>query len=123
MLRTGLPLPPYQWSPSVRQVDRDSEALVVLTDDGRLQHRIADPRRKLKKSYWVHVEGEPDYDALARLRKGVLLKDGITAPAEADLIVEPPIWPRTPPIRIRATSPLPGCNLPSAKAVTARCAA
>jgi 23S rRNA pseudouridine2457 synthase len=87
------------------RLDRDSEGLVILTDDGGLQHRIADPRHKLKKSYWVQLEGEPDHDTLVRLRKGVLLKVGMTAPAEADLIAEPPIWPRTPPIRFRARIP------------------
>lgn len=87
------------------RLDRDSEGLVVLTDHGRLQHRIADPRHKLEKSYWVQVEGEPDLDALTRLRNGVELKDGMTAPAEAELIAAPDIWPRTPPIRHRANIP------------------
>jgi 23S rRNA pseudouridine2457 synthase len=87
------------------RLDRDSEGLVVLTDDGSLQHRIADPRHKLAKRYWVQVEGEPDAAALARLRKGVLLNDGMTAPAEAELIAAPAIWPRTPPIRFRAHIP------------------
>ena len=87
------------------RLDRDSEGLVVLTDHGRLQHRIADPRHKLEKSYWVQVEGEPDPEALTRLRNGVELKDGMTAPAEAELIAAPDIWPRTPPIRHRANIP------------------
>jgi 23S rRNA pseudouridine2457 synthase len=87
------------------RLDRDSEGLMVLTDDGRLQHRIADPRHKLVKRYWVQVEGEPDHDALSHLRKGVLLKDGLSAPAEAALIAPPAIWPRTPPIRFRALIP------------------
>ena len=87
------------------RLDRDSEGLVVLTDDGRLQHRIADPRHKLEKHYWVQVEGEPDGDALARLRKGVLLKDGMTAPAGVEAIAPPAVWPRTPPIRYRAQIP------------------
>jgi len=87
------------------RLDRDSEGLLLLTDDGRLQHRIADPRHKLDKSYWVQVEGEPDPEALNRLSKGVMLKDGMTAPAEAKLITAPEIWPRTPPIRYRAEIP------------------
>ena len=87
------------------RLDRDSEGLLLLTDDGRLQHRIADPRHKLDKSYWVQVEGEPDPEALIRLSKGVMLKDGMTAPAEAKLITAPEIWPRTPPIRYRAEIP------------------
>jgi 23S rRNA pseudouridine2457 synthase len=87
------------------RLDLDSEGLMVLTDHGRLQHRIADPRHKLEKSYWVQVEGEPDAEALARLRKGVPLNDGITAPAEADSIAAPDIWPRTPPVRRRARIP------------------
>ena len=87
------------------RLDRDSEGLVVLTDHGRLQHRIADPRHKLEKSYWVQVEGEPAPEALIRLRNGVLLKDGMTAPAEAELIAAPDIWPRTPPVRHRAHIP------------------
>ncbi len=87
------------------RLDRDSEGLVVLTDDGRLQHRIADPRHKLEKRYWVQVEGEPDSDDLARLREGIMLKDGMTAPAEAELITPPAVWPRTPPIRYRAQIP------------------
>ena len=73
------------------RLDRDSEGLVVLTDDGRLQHRIADPRHKLEKRYWVQVEGEPDSDDLARLREGIMLKDGMTAPAEAELITPPAV--------------------------------
>lgn len=93
------------------RLDRDSEGLVVLTDDGRLQHRVADPRHKLPKSYWVQVEGEPDDAALARLRAGVMLKDGMTAPAEVERIAPPQIWPRTPPIRFRAQIPTHWINL------------
>ena len=87
------------------RLDRDSEGLVVLTDNGALQHRIADPRHKLDKAYWVQVEGEPDEAALERLRAGVMLNDGMTAPAKAELIAPPEIWPRTPPIRYRANIP------------------
>ncbi len=87
------------------RLDRDSEGLVVLTDDGGLQHRISHPRHKLAKTYWVQVEGEPDRHALDQLRRGVPLKDGMTAPAQARLIAEPDLWPRTPPVRYRASIP------------------
>ena len=87
------------------RLDRDSEGLVVLTDDGALQHRIADPRHKRPKTYWVQVEGEPDATALATLRRGVRLKDGVTRPAEVHTQPSPTLWPRTPPVRYRAAIP------------------
>lgn len=87
------------------RLDRDSEGLVLLTDDGTLQHCIAHPRHKMPKTYWIQVEGEPDDAALQRLRDGVVLKDGPTLPAEAERIAEPEIWPRHPPIRYRASIP------------------
>jgi len=88
------------------RLDRDSEGLMVLTDDGKLQARIADPRHKMAKTYWVQVEGTPDNAALEALRKGVTLKDGLTKPAKAQVIEEPDkIWPRTPPIRVRKSIP------------------
>lgn len=87
------------------RLDRDSEGLLLLTDDGRLQARIADPRHKAPKSYFVHVEGEPDDDALARLRQGVMLNDGLTRPAGAERIADPVLWPRDPPVRFRKTVP------------------
>lgn len=83
------------------RLDRDSEGLLLLTDDGRLQARIADPKFKLPKTYLIQVEGIPDAAALDRLRQGVMLKDGPTRPAEADRIDPPTIWPRDPPIRVR----------------------
>lgn len=88
------------------RLDRDSEGLMLLTDDGRLQARIADPKHKLEKSYWVQVEGEPDAKALAALRSGVALKDGRTLPASARRIAAPAaLWPRVPPIRVRKSVP------------------
>ncbi|MDO7834005.1 pseudouridine synthase [Sphingobium sp. HBC34] len=87
------------------RLDRDSEGLLLLTDDGRLQSRIADPKYKLPKTYLVQVEGDIGDDALAALRQGVALKDGLTRPAEADRIADPGLWPRTPPIRVRKSVP------------------
>ncbi len=88
------------------RLDTDSEGLLVLTDDGKMQHRITDPRHKLPKTYWVQVEGVPDEAALEALRKGVSLNDGITLPAEAQRIDEPAqLWPRDPPIRVRKAIP------------------
>ncbi|QKT02368.1 pseudouridine synthase [Ectothiorhodospiraceae bacterium 2226] len=87
------------------RLDRDSEGLVVLTDDGRLQARISAPQHKWPKTYWVQVEGEPDAAALARLASGVALKDGVTAPAQAQRLASPDLWPREPPVRYRASIP------------------
>lgn len=87
------------------RLDFDSEGLLLLTDDGGLQARIADPRFKLAKTYLVQVEGEPGREALAQLRSGVRLKDGVTRPAVAKPIPRPDLWPRDPPIRVRLTVP------------------
>lgn len=87
------------------RLDRDSEGLLLLTDDGRLQARISDPRFKLPKTYLVQVEGIPDEAALERLRRGVVLKDGPTRPAQVARIEPPALWPRTPPIRVRQSVP------------------
>ncbi|MCV6584307.1 MAG: rRNA large subunit pseudouridine synthase E [Marinibacterium sp.] len=88
------------------RLDRDSEGLLLLTDDGKLQARISQPRAKTPKTYWAQVEGIPDADALSALRQGVALKDGRTRPARADRMAEPPdLWPRTPPIRVRKSVP------------------
>ncbi|WKN22911.1 pseudouridine synthase [Azotobacter vinelandii] len=87
------------------RLDRDSEGLLLLTDDGRLQARIADPRHKLAKTYWVRVEGEPDEAQLQRLREGVTLNDGPTRPAEVRRLDAPELWPRDPPVRFRKSVP------------------
>ncbi|NOR73427.1 MAG: pseudouridine synthase [Mariprofundaceae bacterium] len=88
------------------RLDRDSEGLLLLTTDGRLQNRISHPEHKLKKIYWAQVDGNVTEDAITRLRRGVELKDGITGPAEAKIIPEPAsLWPRNPPIRVRAEIP------------------
>ena len=88
------------------RLDADSEGLLILTDDGALQRRIADPAHKLPKTYWVQVEGTPDQVALAQLKKGVDLDDFVTHPAKAKLMHEPAgLWPRNPPIRVRQAIP------------------
>ena len=87
------------------RLDRDSEGLLLLTNDGRLQARIADPRHKLPKTYWVQVEGEPSDEQLDQLRKGVQLNDGPTLPAEARRLEEPQLWERDPPVRFRKSVP------------------
>jgi 23S rRNA pseudouridine2457 synthase len=87
------------------RLDTDSEGLLMLTDDGRMQARIADPRHKLTKTYWVEVEGEPTDADLAPLRKGVDLGDFVTLPATASLLAPPALWPRVPPVRVRKAIP------------------
>jgi 23S rRNA pseudouridine2457 synthase len=88
------------------RLDTDSEGLLLLTDDGKLQHRITDPQHKLAKTYWVQVEGVPDEIALEQLRSGVKLKEFTTQPAEAQPMHEPSdLWQRDPPVRFRKNIP------------------
>ena len=88
------------------RLDKDSEGLLILTDDGVLQHKISHPRHNKAKIYWIQVEGRPDKAALDELRRGIQLKDGKTRPAKVRIIDEPEgIWPRNPPIRYRANIP------------------
>lgn len=87
------------------RLDRDSEGLLLLTDDGKLQQRLSDPRFKEAKTYWVQVEGEPDDAALERLRRGIELDGTPTLPAQVRRIPEPGLWPRVPPIRVRRAIP------------------
>ena len=87
------------------RLDLDSEGLLLLTDDGRMQARIADPAFKLAKTYLVQVEGEPDPAQIDALARGVVLKDGPTRPAVAERIADPGLWLRDPPIRVRASIP------------------
>ncbi len=88
------------------RLDKDSEGLLVLTDDGKLQHRIAHPDRKMSKTYWAQVEGEPGDNDLDKLREGIELKDGMTKPAKVQRIDEPYcLWERQPPVRVRKNIP------------------
>lgn len=87
------------------RLDKDSEGLVVLTDDGQLQHQISNPQFKLPKTYWVQVEGKPNMDVINQIQLGVELKDGITKPAQARIMTPPKVWQREPPIRQRENIP------------------
>ena len=87
------------------RLDRDSEGLLLLTNDGALQHQLAHPSKKTAKTYWAQVEGTITDAAITALTQGVALKDGMTAPAKIARIADPAIWPRNPPIRERANIP------------------
>ncbi|UYB52686.1 pseudouridine synthase [Xanthomonas sp. AM6] len=98
----GLPAGVY----AAGRLDYDSEGLLLLTDDGALANRVTDPRHKQPKTYWVQVEGVPQPEQLQRLRDGVVLNDGPTAPAQASVLeTAPDLWPRDPPVRFRKTVP------------------
>jgi len=88
------------------RLDHDSEGLLLLTDDGKLQHKISDPKNKMQKTYWVQVDKEITPEAINQLKKGVMLKDGKTKPAQAKIISEPAgLWERNPPVRFRQNIP------------------
>ncbi|MDC5810605.1 pseudouridine synthase [Vibrio europaeus] len=87
------------------RLDRDSEGLLVLTNDGILQAKLTQPKSKSPKTYWVQVDGAPSESDLDKLRKGVELKDGITLPAKVEVMEEPQVWERNPPVRFRANIP------------------
>ncbi|MDP5132887.1 MAG: pseudouridine synthase [Paraglaciecola sp.] len=96
---------PIQHVYAAGRLDRDSEGLLVLTNDGKLQHQLASPTAKTAKTYWAQVEGIPDTQAIQALCDGVHLADGLTAPAKVHAMPEPPVWLRDPPVRFRQAIP------------------
>ena len=100
----GFGLPPRVYAAG--RLDYDSEGLLLLTDDGALANRLTDPRHKQPKTYWVQVEGTPTDEQLDALRRGVVLNDGPTRPAQLEALdPAPALWPRDPPVRFRKTVP------------------
>lgn len=93
------------------RLDHDSEGLLILTDEGNIQHCLSHPKHKQAKTYWVQVEGDITDEALSQLENGVTLKDGKTLPARAKKIAEPELWPRNPPVRYRAAIPTSWCEI------------
>jgi 23S rRNA pseudouridine2457 synthase len=101
-LKDFIPIPEVY---AAGRLDKDSEGLLVLTNDGKLQNKLASPKHKTAKMYWVQVEGIPQQQAIEQLRSGVNLKDGMTKPAKVESIDEPDLWDRDPPVRFRQNKP------------------
>ncbi|MEP0176009.1 MAG: pseudouridine synthase [Paraglaciecola sp.] len=101
-LKDFIPIPDIY---AAGRLDKDSEGLLVLTNDGKLQNRLASPKHKTTKTYWVQVEGQPEQSEIEQLSKGVELKDGMTRPAKVEQMAEPDVWPRNPPVRFRQNKP------------------